>query len=168
MKHRGMLAPINSVKHYVHRQNTLVASGVVLNHNMVNAAIAPATATSATVKEGAIVKSIFYEYWVLSDGATATTTQFNFMIEKLPNLAPSITAAQMINLTAYPNKKNVMFTSQGVIAGEDTNSVPLIRGWLLVPKGKQRFGLSDRLNVNFTATGQGIRICGISIYKEYI
>ncbi len=164
-----MVAPINSNKHYVHRTNLAVASAAVSKHTVVNAVVAPATGTAADVEEGSIVKTIHYEYWLSNIGNTDTNTQFTILIEKIPSGQVSVTAAQMANLGAYPNKKNILWTSQGVLAAavDGQSSVPIIRNWLLIPKGKQRMGLGDEVSVSMLPTGTAINWCGLSTYKEY-
>ncbi len=168
-RHRKMLAPINAVKHYVHRPSVGVVSASILNHVLVNSVVAPATATAADVKEGAIIKAIFIELWCIGLGAADTTAQFNVAIEKLQGGQPLMTFAQSINLGAYPNKKNVLYTTQGLLTSNvaDAQSVNIARSWMLIPKGKQRFGLGDRLLINISSTGQRIDWCGITTYKEY-
>ncbi len=93
MRHRRMVAPINTVKHYVHRTNTSVASGSNRQDDLVNAVVAPATTNSFDVREGAIVKAIHLEYWINSDGGTGTTVQFILIIEKVPAGQTPVTAA---------------------------------------------------------------------------
>ncbi len=164
-----MLAPINSNKHYVHRTNTAVASAAVSAHTVVTAVVAPASSTAADVEEGSIVKAIHLEYWLSNIGAASTNTQFIVLFEKVPSGQASVTVAQSANLGAYPNKKNILWTSQGVLASEDdgSNSVPIIRDWVLIPKGKQRMGLGDELVFSLVPTGTAINFCGLSTYKEY-
>ncbi len=168
MRHRRMLAPINSVKHYVHNTNTSLASNAVKSLVLVDAAVAPATGTAADVKEGAVIKAVFIEQWVRSNAATGASTQFSFLIEKVPANVASVTSAQIVNLGAYTNKKNVLYFTQGVIGDIETNSMPVFKNWILIPKGKQRFGLSDRLVATVFALGNALQTCGFSTYKEYI
>ncbi len=165
-----MLAPINAVKHYVHRTNITVTSGAGSAHTVVDATVAPATSNAQDVKEGAVIKAVFLEYWLWGAGTTGLDTQFVFVIEKAPSNRASIGAAEMLNIGAYDNKKNILFVSQGVIgAGVDGNqAIPVHRAWVLLPKGKQRFGLSDRLVVSATTVGTSMQICGFATYKEYI
>ncbi len=73
----------------------------------------------------------------------------------------------MNNLMVYPNKKNILFYSQGVIGDLTTQSIPVVRNWFLIPKGKQRMGLGDKIVETLTATAAVIQNCGFSTYKEY-
>ncbi len=164
---RRMLAPINTVKHYVHLANTAIASGSLLAVIAVQAVVAPATANAFSVKEGSLVKTIFYEMWVLNQGVTATNTKFTLTIEKVPSGLASVLFADVNNLGAYDNKKNILYHTQGVISGEDTASVPIIRGWLQIPKGKQRMGRGDRIVMSITTLGQVMAACGFFTYKEW-
>ncbi len=164
-----MLAPINTVKHYVAQTNTSVASGGILNVKLVDAVVAPATANAFDVKQGSVIKAVFVEFWIGADGATNTETQFVLTIERTISNALPMNAAEILNLGSYRNKKNIMYTSQGVIGTmiDGNGSIAIYRQWLLIPKGKQRFGLDDSLFVNITSVGTTMRVCGISIYKEY-
>ncbi len=169
MRHRKITAPINTNKHYVHRTNLIVASGTASAHVAVKGVVAPATATAAEVFEGSIVKAVHLEYWLLGSGATNTDTQFTLVVEKVQNAAASVTAAQIVNLGAYTNKRNILFSTQGVLGPmvDGAGSVPIIRNWVLIPKGKQRIALEDKIVTTMHALGTTINFCGLVIYKEY-
>ncbi len=170
MRHsRRLVAPINTVKHYVHRQNTATVSAGLASIVAVDAVVAPATASADQVKEGSIVKAIFFELWILSQGATGTFVQFDLIIEKVPSNLASVTAAQLVNLGSYTNKKNILYATQGIIASavDGQAAFPLLKGWQLIPKGKQRMGLGDRIVMSFTPTGQTCNNCGLMVYKEW-
>ncbi len=160
-------SPIVSRKHYVHRSNTQLASGVIQNNIVAEAVVAPATTLASDVQEGSILKAVYVEIWLGGAGLSGNSTQFNLTLEKISSDGPVMTFAQSLGLGAYPNKKNIFYTTQGVLAGEDVQTVPVIRNWVLIPKGKQRMGLSDRIMLNIAASGQNIDVCGIFTYKEY-
>ncbi len=169
MFHRKMLAPINTNKHYVHQTNIAVTSGAVNTNLVSEAVVAPATANAFSVEEGSVIKAVYVEMWCVGNGAAGTNSQFNYTIEKLPGATPVMTAAQQLNLGAYQNKKNVLFHTQAVIGGinNGTNPVPMYRGWIRIPKGKQRQGLDDRIATTFQPVGADCRICGFFTYKEF-
>ncbi len=167
MRHRRMVAPINSIKHYVHIENASTATGAIRASEIVDAVSAPASGANKDVKEGSIIKAIFLEYWVKSEAAANTDTKFQMCYEKVPSGQVSVTFAQMNNMGAYPNKKNVLYFTQGVLGDTQTGSVPIHRTWFLIPKGKQRFGLGDRIVVSLTATGTAVQNCGFTTFKEY-
>ncbi len=169
MRHRKMLAPINTNKHYVHRTNQGVGTGTISVHDVVSSVVAPAAASAEQVRQGAIVKAIHLEYWLWNAGATTVDSQFNFIVLKLPSGNVDPTAAQLNNLGSYENKKNIFFSSQGVLGPgiDGQGALPVIRDWMLVPKGKQRMGLGDKIVVAFTPSGATMQFCGIITYKEY-
>ncbi len=166
-RHR-MVAPINTVKHYVTQVDVVIATGVILNHAAINAVVAPATANTNEVREGAIVKAIYIERWLSGDEATVPS-QFVLTVEKKRVTELAMTFAQSLVLQAYPNKKNILYTTQGVLTTTKLggNTVPVIRQYILIPKGKQRFGLGDQLFVNIAFVTSG-HACGIETYKEYV
>ncbi len=168
MIHRRMVAIINSIKHYVVRTNSVVATGAIQSNILVDAVVAPATAATFEVIQGAVIKAVFIELWLFGNENAGTTTQFVATVEKLIGGAAAMTNAQALNLGSYPNKKNILYTTQGVVGSfkDGQSSVPVIRGWIKIPKGKQRFGLADQLRLNVAAVG-ALRNCGIFIYKEY-
>ncbi len=162
-----MKATINSRKHYVHQTNTAIASGARLSLPIVDSVLAPATATSASVTEGAEVKAVHCEYWLTGNEVSGNTTQFLLAVEKVPSGLVAMTAAQAVNLNSYQNKKNILYTTQGVLSSSiDGQSIPVIRDWVKIPKGKQRMGLGDKIIVTINAVGK-LRACGLALYKEY-
>ncbi len=162
-----MVAPINSIKHYVHLANAAIASGAVTSFSVAESVVAPAAAGAEEVREGSNVKAVHIEVWLRGNGAAQADTQFILIVEKLPGNTPVMTQAQTLNLGAYPNKKNILYTTQGVISGNDTQSIPVIRDWVLIPKGKQRMGLNDRIQVTIGTVGEALQRCGLNTYKEY-
>ncbi len=167
MRHRRMVAPINTIKHYVHRSNVGISTGTISNIIIVDAAVAPGNSTPQEVTEGSIIKAVYLEFWLSSNGASGTETQFTLTVEKKRSLEAAMTNAQANNLGAYPNKKNILYTTQGIVnSNTGSGAVPVLRQYVLIPKGKQRFGLDDQLLVNIAAVG-ALQLCGISTFKEY-
>ncbi len=164
---RRMQAPINSIKHYVYNENTATANGSARTIVLVDAAPAPANTNTFDVKEGAIVKAVFFELWLRSNAAAGTSMKFQLVIEKAPSGVDSVTFTQSNNLQTYDNKKNVLHFSQGVLGDIATTSLPIFKSWILIPKGKQRFGLGDRLVATISATSATLNNCGFATYKEY-
>ncbi len=168
MRHSYKRAPINSVKHIVQRPNVAIASGAILVVNVVDAITKGGTRTNTfDVDEGALVKAVYVEAWVKSDVAAGTSIQQNTYFEKIASNAAGMTFAQSANVQAYENKKNILFSSQGVLGDLTTQAVPIICQWIAIPKGKQRMGFGDRLTLSVAATGASIDLCGLFIYKEY-
>ncbi len=171
VRHRRMVAPINSIKHYVHFSQSGIGAGIIQNNVIVDTvSVSAAGAASTDVEEGAVVKAVYIEFWIINAGAEGVTTQFTISIEKVPTGNPAMTFTQSQNLGAYPNKKNILYVTQGLIVSEHVaGAVPIVRAWYLIPKGKQRFGLGDRVvcNISNIAGSDALTRCGISTFKEY-
>ncbi len=167
MIHRRMVAPINSTKHYVQFSNAATPDGTIRGIVLVDGVVASAVNLASEVEEGGIVKAVFIEWWYKGNSADGGTVQFTTVLEKVPAGATSISVSELSNLMTYPNKKNILFTSQGVLGDLQTQAIPVIRNWFKIPKGKQRFGLGDRLILNVIPIGATMNNCGFSIYKEY-
>jgi len=135
----------------------------------VDSVVAPAAANAFDVTQGSIVKATWIELWLLLDVATGNRATFSITVEKLPSGVTPMTFAQSLNLGAYENKKNILYTTQGLIGSTfDQGSMPVLKQYYLIPKGKQRMGLGDRIVVNIANTSAAsMRFCGMSTFKEY-
>ncbi len=165
-----MVAPIVSVKHFVALTNQTVNSAGLLSLVIVDAvSVGDAHSAVSDVTEGSLVKAVHMDHWVLNNGGTGTIGQYTAILEKVPAGQAGSTAAQLLSLTAYPNKKNILHTFQGNLSAaiDGANALSYMQGWFKIPKGKQRFGLGDRLILSMTPTGQQVNVCGMSIFKEY-
>lgn len=163
-----MRPPIHSNKHYVQYTNATIAAGAVSTIELVKGVPQNAVVNTQDVVEGSVVKAVYVEYWVITTGTAGAESQITMCIYKNVAGAAPMTLTNLANLQSYPNKKNVLYTTQGVFGDERTNSVPLFRGWLKIPKGKQRFGLEDELVISAVSIEQGMQRCGFSTYKEYM
>ncbi len=161
-----MRSPINSRKHYVQHTTFQVVTGTVTSFVEITALNQSVVDAPNEVAEGATIKAIFIEMWLLG---TFNEGSFVLMLEKSSQNANAPTLSEMTTLDAYDNKKNILFVSQGLIA-EDSNSnpTPVLRQWIKIPKGKQRFGLNDKFRINIAAIGaEDVQGCGFSTYKDY-
>ncbi len=154
---------INSEKHIVQIPFNTSTVGVTRNNSIVIAKAAPSN--NKHVREGALVKAVYVELWV-NGSTSAQGTQITIFEKTVSGQIPAITA-QMIALNDYPNKKNVLFTSQGLTSDAITNAVPILRQWIKIPKGKQRMGLGDEITLSIVSQVTDLAFCGIAIYKEY-
>ncbi len=154
---------INSEKHYAQRSVTTIEFGTVTNFVIASAVAAPSTPTH--VRVGATIKAVFVEMW--SNGTDAQQTSTIQVLEKLVGTQPFMVAADITDLHDYGNKKNCLQVSQGLIGDSNSNPMALFRGWINIPKGKQRFGLGDRLVLNLIGLTSDLDVCGLFIYKEY-
>ncbi len=159
-----MKAPIKSIKHYASHTAATIASGSIGTIDLVKAiAEGAARAGVADVEEGCKVEAVFVEMWI--SGTTINNTA-QWCIVKRPSAVASPTAAEMSTLGAYANKKNILNSGQG-IPPSNGNVMNIYKGWIKIPKGKQRFGLKDRLTLLIAAVGTPVIRCGMSTFKEY-
>ncbi len=161
-----MKAPIKSTKHVVQHTQTTVATAAVVSFVDVNARVLLSVNSADDVIEGSVVKAVYVELWLLS--STLNNGSLVIIFEKAAGGQPSITFTQMTTLNNYPNKKNVLYTTQGLVGENTSNPVPFFRGWIKIPKGKQRFGLNDQFRISIANIGaDSILACGLTIYKSY-
>ncbi len=159
---------IKSKKHIVQIAQATVGQAAAVSTKLVEAAEATGT-TPITVEEGAIVKACYVEFWVSQDSASVVGS-YTVALAKNPSGLTGPTATNMAALHDWDNKKNILFTAQGLLTPNDGGQVPVLRGWYKIPKGKQRFGLGDDLRLtirNNNVTAIDINFCGIAIFKEY-
>ncbi len=162
-----MLAPLITIKHYINIENAQITSGSTRQVELVQAVGQSLVANASDVVEGSLVKTVYIEMWLKSFAPAGTDTKFQLVIEKVPAGAVPITFTQMNNLMTYPNKKNVLYVTQGVLGDLSTQSIPAVRQWFMIPRGKQRFGLDDEFIVSISATAEIIQSCGLAVYKEW-
>ncbi len=163
-----MKAPIHSKKHLVQISQGTIAQSAVENTGLINSTEAGST-TPSVISEGAVVKAIYVEYW-LGNASTSVVGSYTTILVKVPGGSDQADATEMAALHDYKNKKNILFTSQALVPPTDGGQVNVMKGWFKIPKGKQRFGLGDKLQIvtrNNNSTSVVINFCGFAIYKEY-
>ncbi len=153
-------------KHYVQSSLFAVASGAILNIQLVEAVAAPVVTVASEVQEGCRISAIYIEMWLSSDDAGSGSVIVT--VEKAPGIgaSPNMSTADAADLTQYDNKKNVLFTQMGLLPSNVQYPMAVIKGWIKIPKSKQRFGLDDRIMLNIFGQSNGVSGCGFSIFKE--
>ncbi len=159
-----MKQPIQSVKHILQHQAVTTAQGAVSFLQTVEA-VKDYTGVANECPVGAVVKAVYVEVWILSD--TTAFGNVNITVEKKNNAATNMTAAQSTTLDAYPNKAQILYTTQGLTSPNTANPTPFIRQWIAIPKGKQRMALGDTIGVNISAIVLALEACGMQIFKHY-
>ncbi len=157
---------INSKKHYVQMSRSTVTTVTRNSEQLINAVNATLANLVDEVAEGAVVKAVYIELWTLNssnDGSEIVT------LVKAPRNGTGPTFAEMNSLGTYTNKKEVLFTHQGLSSNNGVgNPINVMRGWYKIPKSKQRFGLGDTLTLSIANNGPSVsEYCGFAIYKEY-
>lgn len=130
-----MKAVINSVKHIVQRSLQEIEEQTLLNVSLAGTTTAEPTVPQDVVV-GSVIKAFYLEYWLLGNASQPVIATWS--IEKVPASATAMTFTQGQNLHDYPNKRNILRTGQGIVGDANSNSIPIIREWIKIPKGKQR------------------------------
>jgi len=157
---------INSEKHILQISFTNIAEFGSEHIDIVNVVQDKGTGTNPTeVVPGTIVKAVFVEMWLLANGQQPATAEA--ILTKIPAGQVNPTNAELGLLHTYPNKKNILITQQGLIGDANTNPSPIYKQWIAIPKGKQRFGLGDRLVLSIRSITDSVNICGLMIFKSY-
>ncbi len=151
------------VKHYFQTAAAVISSGAVAQVLLVTSVAEGATRSLATdTYEGSIVEAVYVEHWL--SGVTIDKTA-TWVIVKRPASVAAPTFTDMANLGSYANKKNILNSGQGLMP-TNGNVMNIYKGWIKIPKGKQRFGLGDSLVLIIAAVGTNVNHCGLSTFKE--
>ncbi len=153
---------VNTEKHISQRSLFTIATGAIDNFIFCNSVAVPTGAVQ--VREGAKVSAVYVEFWVTSSDAVAATTIVT--LEKLIGSSTNMGAGESASLNTYDNKKNILYTQMGLVGDNNQYPSAVIKGWIKIPKSKQRFSLGDRLALNIHAQTNPIDVCGFVIYKE--
>ncbi len=151
-------------KHIVQHSIFTVAAGAITKKNIAICVAVAAKDSPGEVDIGSRISAIYVEMWINSNAAAIGSC--NITLEKLVAGGTAMTFTQSNNLSTYPNKKNIFYTTQGLSPSESGNPRLGIGGWFKIPKGKQRMGLGDIFAVNISAITGGIEACGFEIFKE--
>ena len=156
---------INSRKHY--RQVTLASAemATINQESIVLVTQSVDEGLASQVSAGTVIKAVFVELWLLATSQQPAT--FVVSLEKISSGGPAQSFANSVNLHQYNNKKNILYTTQGLIGDANSNPTPVMRQWYAIPKGKQRFGLGDSLVLNISSITDDTQYCGLFIFKSY-
>ncbi len=161
-----MRPPINSAKHYVQWTITPVAVGTtVVERISVGVPVADSN-LSTEVRDGAVVKAVYVEIWIIGQSDSASGNVL-VSLYKRPGSAPVMLQADHVSLNSYENKKNVLYHTQGITNDGVANATPFMRGWFKIPKGKQRQGRDDGIELAISTQAEAVNYCGFATYKEY-
>ncbi len=156
---------IHSSKHYVQQTRSQVATVSVETIDIALSVEATVANAVDEVAEGAGVKAVFVEMWLLD---SSNDGSFVLSLEKRPGGVNAINYAATNALGTYTNKRNLLYVTQGLSPNNGVgNPIPIVRQWFKIPKGKQRFGLGEKLVLNITNNGlNNLEFCGFFTYKE--
>ncbi len=134
-----MRAVIHSVKHIVQFPIDQITTGTRQIISLVSAVSVSNVNTADVVPEGTTIKAVYVELWLDN---TSNLGESIVTVTKDTNFLTGPTFAEMAAMFTYSNKKNIFFTHQGLTTN-DVGGTPvnIMRGWIKIPKSKQRFGL---------------------------
>ncbi len=157
---------VHSTKHYVQTPISQITFGTKENVLIARAVDVAAKNVANEVEEGSSIKAVYFEMWLQNQGNLG---EFIATITKDPENGTGPTFAEMALLGDYPNKKNILYTTQGLTSNDGISGpVPILRNWIKIPKSKQRFGLGDSLNLSISnVSSNDLNRCGFTTYKEY-
>ncbi len=157
---------VHSTKHYVQVSVSNVGVGAKVDEPIATAVESTVANLNDEVIEGATIKAVYVEMWVQG---TSGTTNFILIVAKMPSGLGTPSFTNMTALFNYKNKKNILYTTQGLASNDGiAGPVNVLRGWIKIPKSKQRMGLGDSLNLVIATQGAGtLNYCGFFTYKEY-
>ncbi len=160
-------AMVHSTKHYVQTSVSSIVGGA--KGDIIFATAVPVSSKNAgnEVEEGNTIKAIYVEHWIKA-GEASNLGSFVAALYKIPGTGAGFTFAQMAALNDSENKKNVLYTTQGLMNTNSGSATNIMRGWFKIPKSKQRFGLGDILLLTISAAATiDLDHCGFATYKEY-
>ncbi len=159
-----MRPKVHTEKHMIPTSPFNVAAAAIVGHTFVESVAVVDKNANTEVEEGSTISAVYLEFWITADDTNVTN--FQCTVEKLPSGRANMLIGESQALNDYTNKKNILWTSQGLLGGNGNNAIPVIRQWVKIPRGKQRMGLGDKLRINFAAGINGLEVCGMTIYKE--
>ncbi len=136
-----------------------------MTRTIANAQDAASAVNANQVVEGSVIKAVYVEMWLLA--GSQQPGSITVTLEKLIGSSTTMTFLESSQLFTYSNKKNILYCTQGITPDANGNPIPFLRGWFKIPKGKQRFGLNDRLLLNISANVEDCTFCGQFVYKAY-
>ncbi len=161
-----MKPPIHSVKHYVQITRSQVLT-VARNVEPLASALNVSDVNLVDeVQEGSLIKAVYVELWILNEGNAGSDV---VVLIKSPSGVSAPNFTEMNSLGTFLNKKNILFTHQGLSNNDGIDPPQMImRAWYKIPKSKQRFGLGDKLHLVISNSGaNAAQYCGFATYKEY-
>ncbi len=78
-----------------------------------------------------------------------------------------MTFAELNGMQGFLGKNTVLMSGQGLVPPNTQHPMTIFKGWVKIPKGKQRIALGTQLEIVVSSITNGITMCGLFIYKEY-
>ncbi len=163
-----MRAVINSVKHIVQQTPQTTLAGAVGKITIAEGkALADIdTVLSATdLRAGAVVKAVYCELWITGDGTEQSSATWLFRVR--PPGEGNVVFAEINAMQGFLGKNTILMSGQGIVPPNTQHPMSIFKGWIKIPKGKQRIPLGGQLEIVTSSIANGHVVCGLFIYKEY-
>ncbi len=158
-------AMVHSTKHFLQVSISTLTAGTATVIDVCEAVAVVDKNIPSEIEEGATIKAVYVELWSKTNAGASGSTIYT--IEKIVGGGADPNTTTLASLSSYNNKKNVLKTHQGLTNDNASIAMPIFREWIAIPKGKQRFGLGDKIVIGIFAQTGTLQFCGINIFKEY-
>ncbi len=160
------IRPVHSIKHVVDIQGALAAATQV-NNNLINAIDAPTLANASSVETGCKVSSIYLNVEVSQTSASGGGLANVYMVI-VKNPGGNIASITGNTVGTDDNKRFVIHQEMKMRQNLDNgNPRTVFVGVLRIPRGYQRFGINDLLQIGLLIPAGACDFCIQCIYKEY-
>ncbi len=161
---RSSLIKINTLKHVVDLQGGLIVN-TQAEEILVDATDAPVAATNPQeIENTSSINAVFLNVQV---AATSTAALANVYMYVAKNPGNNLTMPNANAVGKSDNRRHVLHQEM-IMTEKNTTAIPrtLFKGVIKIPRGKQRFGVDDRLSIFLLSPGTTYDYCIQCIYKE--
>ncbi len=158
-----MRSMIKSRKRIVQLTTTTASFGTTNNETITFAVQEPDNTNPKECNVGVVIQAIYVEIWAMC--AAAQPGAANLTLEKRVSGLPNMSHTSALALDGYGNKNNIFKIHQGLIPDANSNPIPVLREWIMIPKGKQRMSLNDAWVLNVAAIIDDVEYCGFFQFK---
>jgi len=170
-RQRGLgLRPVNSLKHVVDIATSAVTN-VVSVIPVIDVEENPVSTSPAQVSVGCRINAIYLRVEVLATGTFVTVPRIYMTVQKRPGAAIPTVDPSAVGISQH--RKWVIHQEMTMVGGTTDVQIPrtMFQGVIKIPGKMNRFGVDDRLNVNFQhdagETTAVTNACVQCIYKEF-
>ncbi len=166
-RRRSSVAPINSIKHVIDTEGTLLSTGAA-SVNTICQAVANVSSTfnPIEVRVGAKVNGFFLSIFIIGATGAPIVGSVNWYIIKLHDGQ----SAPQPGETGISKVRNQIFHEEKGLAGSGDGTPMAFKGVIAVPRGMRRMREGDQfqilLSLNAIASGDAT-FCLKAIYKDF-
>ncbi len=160
------LRPVNRIKHVVDVQGALPLNTVVTT-DLIDTTDTPTLAAVDSVETGSKVYGVYLKVEVVRTQATSGVLT-NAYMAVFKNPGGSVTVAAP-NIIGGDKDKKYVIHQEMIMTEQQGNSNPriLFNGVIVIPRGYQRNGPEDKLQVHLLSPGGTMNFCLQCHYKEF-